>query len=86
MEEVNYMSKHRGADTIEDGYKREVERYRHIFDKIIGCKILKITIPKDSCGHADDAFTFHVIDEHHKVKFVKIGSSEWISMTVIEDG
>lgn len=77
--------KHNYTPTTEDEYKKDVERHRERFDKIVGCKILKVTIPKDSCGHADDAYTFHLIDEHHKTKIVKIESSEWISMDVVEN-
>jgi len=72
------------APTSEDGYKQEVEKHRSIFNEIVGCKITKITIPKDSCGNAEDAYTLHLIDGHHNEKIVRIGSSEWISMRIIK--
>jgi hypothetical protein len=70
--------------TSEDRYKEEVKRHKSIFDQVIGCKISKITIPKDSCGNASDSYNLHVIDIHHSPKIIKISSSEWISMTIVE--
>jgi hypothetical protein len=78
--------KNKHAPTVEDEYKREVLRHEPIFKQIIGCKIIKVTIPKGDCGHAEDAYNIHVIDAHHNTKIIKIGSSEWIWMEVVEEG
>lgn len=84
MSRTNHPRKKSYAPTQEDRYKSEVEKMQPTFKKIEGCKLIKVTIPKDCCGNADDAYTLHFVDAHHNSIICKISSSEWIHMQVVE--